>query len=89
MSLTTVNTDHTLQRTKHNLDRLLPELVRRIRSAEFSSQNEIAAAYGVTKSTVADWKRIAIERNLIDPVSWFVGLHSAKLRQPGLSVAAA
>lgn len=60
--------------TRHDLKAILPAVVRRIHAAEFSSQSDMARAYGVDKATTTRWKRIAFAMGLTDDRAWRCGL---------------
>lgn len=68
-----------MSRIRRNLDDLLPTLVQRVHGAEFSSQPDIARAYGVRKSTVTHWKQTALSKGLTTVRSWSAGLLQGRI----------
>jgi hypothetical protein len=54
----------------HNLTAVLPQVIARLRAAEFSKQEDIANAYGIDHSSVTRWKSEAFKRGLIDAREW-------------------
>jgi hypothetical protein len=58
----------------YNLDSLLPIVARRVHAGDFTSQCDIAKAYGLNKSTTPRWKQRALEMNLTNAQAWNAGL---------------
>jgi hypothetical protein len=52
----------------------LPKLVSRVHAAEFSTQQDIARAYGTVEGTVTYWKKRALDMGLTDSRAWNRGL---------------
>ena len=66
--------------TRHDLQALLPTVVRRVHSAEFRSQSEIADAYGVDNATATRWKQRAFNMGLTDNFAWGCGLLLGRMK---------
>lgn len=66
---------------RHNLDAVLPLLLRRVRAFKFTSHRDIAAAFSVDKATASRWKAKAIQRGLIGEREWRCALLAAQVKK--------
>jgi hypothetical protein len=64
---------------RHDLAAVLPDLAHRVRSGEFTTLEEVAAAFGVDATTVSRWKDKAVSRGLIDARAWHHSILEARL----------
>lgn len=66
---------------RHDLAAILPELIQRLQSGEFTSLETVAASYAVDKATACRWKSRAIASGFIDEKSWRAALLRGRLRE--------
>ena len=59
---------------RHDLHAVLPAVCRRVHAAEFTSQTDMAKAYGIDKATATRWKKRALSMGLTDHRAWRCGL---------------
>jgi hypothetical protein len=64
---------------RHDLDALLPHVVRRVHAAEFTSQADMARSYGIDRATTTKWKKRALRMGLTDAHYWDRGLTLGRL----------
>jgi hypothetical protein len=81
--LKTINTDSTISREgpRYDLDTLLPVVNRRVCRGDFTSQAELAACYGVEKSSATHWKRRALRLGLATEREWLAGFLRGQLNR--------
>lgn len=66
---------------RHDVATLIPELVRRVVAAEFTSLSEVAESYDVDKATTCRWKARAISGGLIEERLWRLSMLQARLNR--------
>jgi hypothetical protein len=66
---------------RYDLDSLLPVATARVRRGDFRNQTELAASYGVEKSTATRWKRSALQRGLATEREWLTGFVRGQLHR--------
>ena len=64
---------------RHDLDVVLPDMLRRVSASEFVSLGEIATAYAVDKATAHRWMQRAVRSGAVDELTWRVSLLRARL----------
>jgi hypothetical protein len=64
---------------RYDLDKFLPHVARRVLAAEFTSQSDMARAYGINKATTTKWKKRAVRMGLTDARCWDRGLTLGRL----------
>jgi hypothetical protein len=81
LKTTSTEPTNSRERQRYDLNTLLPVVNRRVLRGDFVTQADMAANYGVEKSTATHWKRRALKLGLATEREWLAGFLRGQLNR--------